>query len=113
MSIAASIILDALARAERDHRSGTTVMIGLLATRRLRNALAPRISAARPLTESMFNIVAAAPTAWCAADLRLVSPTVCRSSADTRRVRATPIDQRRRASPRRSTWPRWPQCRRR
>ena len=50
-------------------------MSGLLATSQLRNALAPRISAACPLTAEMFVIVAAAPTAWCTADLRLDAPT--------------------------------------
>ena len=76
MSTAATIIVDALAFAEQyDEESCTTIISGLLATSQLRNALAPRISAARPLTARMFNIVAAAPTAWCAADLRLVSPT--------------------------------------
>ena len=64
MSTAAAIIVDALARAARcDAQSCTTIMSGLLATRRLRNVLAPRISAACPLTEKMFDIVAAAPTA--------------------------------------------------
>ena len=80
MSTAASIIVDALARAERDTDCDTdswctTLMSGLLATSQLRNALAPRLDAACPLTEKMFVIVAAAPTAWCTARLRLMSPT--------------------------------------
>ena len=72
---AATILLDALSRARNDTWSFTTVMSGLVATSQLRNALAPRISAACPLTEKMFNLVAAAPTAWCTAQLRLDSPT--------------------------------------
>ena len=73
---AASIILDALARADRyDAKSYTTIVRVLLATSQLRNALAPRIGADCPLTEEMFNIVAVAPTAWCAAHIRLLSPT--------------------------------------
>ena len=75
MSTAASIIVDALAFAERDAPSCATILSGLLATSQLRNALAPRISAACALTAKMFVIVAVAPTAWCTAHLRLVSPT--------------------------------------
>ena len=72
---ATAIIVGALAHAERDIWSCATVMSGLLATSQLRNALAPRISAACPLTAEMFTIVVAAPTAWCTAHLHLDSPT--------------------------------------
>ena len=76
MSTAASIIVDALARAQQWYaRPGTTAIAGLLVTRRLRNALAPRISAACSLTAKMCEIVAAVPTVWCAAHLCLDSPT--------------------------------------
>ena len=91
----AAIIVDALSRAERarttaceragirvafverDAPSCTTVavMSCLLATSQLRRALAPRVSAARFLTGKMFKIVAAVPTVWCAAHLRLDSPS--------------------------------------
>ena len=55
--------------------SHATFMIGLLAKRQLRNALAPRIGADWPLTVKMIDIIATAPTAWCTARLRLDSPT--------------------------------------
>ena len=74
MSVTA-ILVDAFTRAKRDVDPRTTLVCGLLATSRLRNALAPRISAACALTDKMFDMVAAAPTAWCAAHLRLDSPT--------------------------------------
>ena len=75
MPTAACIIADALSRAEPYALTCIAAIRGMLATRRLYNALAPRIGAACRLTEKMFKIVAAAPTAWCAAHLRLDSPT--------------------------------------
>ena len=76
MSTAAALIVEALSRADRrDAQSCTTVMSCLLATSQLRSALAPHISAARFLTGKMFKVVAAVPTVWCAAHLRLDSPS--------------------------------------
>ena len=41
-------------------------------SRELRNAIAPRMSAVRPLDARTLELVAPAPTAWCTADLHVV-----------------------------------------
>ena len=55
--------------------TASSVSLVFVTSQQLHCALAPRLSAAAPLSASTFELVASAPTAWCTADLRVHAPT--------------------------------------
>ena len=72
MTTAGDIIVGALAFVRADASGAVPVLV---ATIRLRGALAPRVGGAvEVLDDRALAIIAGAPTAWCAAALRLGSP---------------------------------------